>query len=113
MDPTTGIFFVNAQNTSLVGRTERKPPTVTDSFEAPNSNHPFDRASVNGAGPFFTFSAPLSGQYNERGQPVGPSLPASAAMVPAHRGQCPHRPSRMGVSARRQRPLAGGKASRR
>ncbi len=75
MDPTTGVFFVNAQNTSLVGWTERKPPGVTYSFEAPNSNHPFDRASVNGIGPFFTFSAPLSGQYNERGQPVGPSLP--------------------------------------
>jgi quinoprotein glucose dehydrogenase len=75
LDPTTGIFFVNAQNTSLVGWTERKPPGVTYSFEAPNSNHPFDRASVNGVGPFFTFSAPLGGQYNERGQPVGPSLP--------------------------------------
>jgi quinoprotein glucose dehydrogenase len=75
MDPTTGVFFVNAQNTSLVGWTERKPPGVTYSFEAPNSNHPFDRASVNGIGPFFTFSAPLSGKYNERGQPVGPSVP--------------------------------------
>ena len=30
---------------------------------------------MNGVGPFFTFSAPLSGQYNERGQAVGPSLP--------------------------------------
>jgi quinoprotein glucose dehydrogenase len=75
MDPTTGVFFVNAQNTSLVGWTERKPPGVTYSFEAPDSNHPFDRASVNGVGPFFTFSAPLGGQYNERGQGVGPSLP--------------------------------------
>jgi quinoprotein glucose dehydrogenase len=65
LDPTTGIFFVNAQNTSLVGWVERKPPGVTYSFEAPNSNHPYDRASVNGVGPFFTFSAPLSGQYNE------------------------------------------------
>ena len=81
MDPTAGVFFVNAQNTSLVGWTERKPPGVTYSFEAPNSNHPFDRASVNGVGPFFTFSAPLSGKYNEPRQPggaptpVGPSLP--------------------------------------
>ena len=65
LDPTTGVFFVNAQNTSLVGWVERKPPGVTYSFEAPNSNHPFDRASVNGVGPFFTFSAPLSGKYNE------------------------------------------------
>ena len=75
MDPTAGVFFVNAQNTSLVGWVERKPPGVTYSFEAPNSNHPFDRASVNGVGPFFTFSAPLGGKYNERGQAVGPSLP--------------------------------------
>ena len=75
LDPTTGYAFVNAQNTSLVGWVERKPPGVTYSFEAPGSNHPFDRASVNGVGPFFTFSAPLSGQYNERGQAVGPSLP--------------------------------------
>jgi quinoprotein glucose dehydrogenase len=88
LDPTAGIFYVNAQNTSLVGWTERKPPGVTYSFEAPNSNHPFDRASVNGIGPFFTFSAPLSGKYTEgrtqvvNGQtvtgppaPVGPSLP--------------------------------------
>jgi quinoprotein glucose dehydrogenase len=75
MDPTTGVFYVNAQNTSLVGWTERKPPGTTYSFEAPNSPHPFDRASVNGVGPFFTFSAPVSGQYNERGQAVGPSLP--------------------------------------
>ena len=88
LDPTSGVFFVNAQNTSLVGWVERKPPGVTYSFEAPNSNHPFDRASVNGIGPFFTFSAPLSGKYNEgrtqvvNGQsvtgpptPIGPSLP--------------------------------------
>jgi quinoprotein glucose dehydrogenase len=75
MDPTTGIFYVNAQSTSLVGWTERKPPGVTYSFEAPNSNHPFDRASVNGVGPFFTFSAPVGGQYNERGLAVGPSAP--------------------------------------
>jgi quinoprotein glucose dehydrogenase len=75
LDPTTGVAYVNAQNTTLVGWVERKPPGVTYSFEAPGSNHPFDRASVNGVGPFFTFAAPLSGQYNERGQPVGPSLP--------------------------------------
>ena len=71
MDPTSGVFFVNAQNTSLVGWVERKPPGVTYSFEAPNSNHPFDRASVNGVGPFFTFSAPLSGKYNEPRTPGG------------------------------------------
>ena len=75
LDPTTGLMFANAQNTTLVGWTERKPPGVTYSFEAPNSNHAFDRASVNGIGPFFSFAAPLSGQYYERGQAVGPQVP--------------------------------------
>ena len=89
LDPTSGVFFVNAQNTSLVGwLSNENRQGVTYSFEAPNSNHPFDRASVNGVGPFFTFSALLSGKYNEgrtqvvNGQtvtgppaPVGPSLP--------------------------------------
>lgn len=75
LDPTTGVVFVNAQNTTLVGWTEKKKPGVTYSFEAPGSNHEYDRASVGGVGPFFSFSAPLSGQYNERGQPVGPQAP--------------------------------------
>jgi quinoprotein glucose dehydrogenase len=81
MDPTTGIFFVNAQNTSLVGWVERKPPGVTYSFEAPNSNHPFDRASVNGIGPFFTFSAPLSGKYTEPRPPAGGGPPGAPVAV--------------------------------
>jgi quinoprotein glucose dehydrogenase len=32
---------------------------VTYSFEAVGSNQPYDRASINGVGPFFTFSAPM------------------------------------------------------
>lgn len=75
VDPTTGYVYANAQNTTLVGWTEKKKPGVTYSFEAVGSNHEYDRASVNGVGPFFTFAAPLSGKYNERGQPIGPSLP--------------------------------------
>jgi len=75
IDPTTGYVFAASHDSALVGWVQDKDPNVTYSFEAVGSKQPYDRASVNGVGPFFTFSAPLSGQYNERGQPVGPSAP--------------------------------------
>jgi quinoprotein glucose dehydrogenase len=74
-DPTTGWVYVNAQSTSLVGWVEKKPAGVTYSFDAPNSDQPYDRASVDGKGPFFSFSAPLSGKYDDKGRPVGPQAP--------------------------------------
>ncbi len=77
VDPTTGIVFVNSHDTSLVGWVQKKDPNVTYSFEAVGSKQPYDRASIGGVGPFFTFSAPLSGQYDENGRPVGPSLPCN------------------------------------
>jgi glucose dehydrogenase len=36
---------------------------------------PYDRASVDGKGPFFSFSAPISGKYDDKGRGVGPSAP--------------------------------------
>jgi quinoprotein glucose dehydrogenase len=75
IDPTTGFVFAASHDGALVGWVQDKDPNVTYSFEAPLSKQPYDRASINGVGPFFTFSAPLSGQYNERGQGVGPSAP--------------------------------------
>jgi len=74
-DPTTGLVYVNAQDTSLVGWVERKETTESYSFDANSSDQPYDRASVNGKGPFFSFSAPLSGQYDEQGRPQGPQAP--------------------------------------
>ena len=56
-DPTTGFVYMNAHDTSLVGWVEKKKEGVTYSFDAAGSNQPYDRASVNGVGPFFTFSA--------------------------------------------------------
>ena len=50
---------MNAHDTSLVGWVEKKKPGVTYSFDAVGSEQLYDRASVNGVGPFFTFSAPL------------------------------------------------------
>ncbi len=74
-DPRTGWVYVNAEDTSLVGWVEKKDPNVNYSFDAPHSDQPYDRASVNGKGPFFSFSAPLSGKYDDKGRPVGPSAP--------------------------------------
>ena len=75
VDPTAGIIYVNAQNTSLVGWVEEKDPNVDYSFDARGSKQPYDRASANGVGPFFTYSAPLNG-YDADGKPrPGPQLP--------------------------------------
>ena len=79
MDPVNGVFYVNAQNTTLVGWTQPRPLAVTDpatgqprrvdfAGESAGSDHPYDRGSVpatptaTALGPFFTFSAPLNGK---------------------------------------------------
>jgi glucose dehydrogenase len=74
-DPTTGLVYVNAQDTSLVGWVERREGDQPYSFDYNSSDQPYDRASVNGKGPFFSFSAPLSGQYDAQGRPQGPQAP--------------------------------------
>ena len=74
-DPTTGVFYAASHDGALVGWVQDKDPNVTYSFEAVGSKQPYDRASIDGVGPFHTFSAPLSGKYDDRGRPVGPSAP--------------------------------------
>jgi glucose dehydrogenase len=56
-DPRTGYIYVNSHDTSLVGWVEKKKPGVTYSFDTAGSQLPYDRASVDGVGPFHTFSA--------------------------------------------------------
>jgi quinoprotein glucose dehydrogenase len=56
-DPTTGFVFVNAHDTSLVGWVEKKRPGGNYGRGTEGSTIPMDRGSVNGAGPYFTFSA--------------------------------------------------------
>ncbi len=73
-DPTTGIVYVNALDTSLVGWVERVEGDRPYSFDATSAPH-YDRASVDGKGPFFSFNAPLSGEYDENGRGVGVSAP--------------------------------------
>ena len=73
-DPTNGMIYVNAQDTSLVGWVERVQGDRPYSFDA-TSAPPYDRASVDGKGPFFSFSAPISGQYDANNRPVGATAP--------------------------------------
>ena len=74
-DPKAGWVYVNANDTSLVGWVEKKDPKISYSFDAPFTDQPYERASVDGKGPFFSFSAPLSGKYDDKGRGVGASAP--------------------------------------
>jgi quinoprotein glucose dehydrogenase len=75
VDPTSGFVYATSHDGALVGWVQDKDPNVTYSFEAVGSKQPYDRASIGGVGPFFTFSAPLSGQYDDQGRAVGPGAP--------------------------------------
>jgi quinoprotein glucose dehydrogenase len=57
-DPTTGYVYVNAHDTSLVGWIEARRPGVNYGNGVAGTRTPYDRGSVTGAGPYFTFSAP-------------------------------------------------------
>jgi quinoprotein glucose dehydrogenase len=75
VNPTNGFFYLTSHDGALVGWVQDKDPNVTYSFEAVGSKQPYDRASINGVGPFFTFSAPISGKYDADGRAEGPSAP--------------------------------------
>src|SRR5499427_10058140 len=67
-DPRTGYIYMNSHDTSLVGWVEKKKPGVEYSFDSVGSKLPYDRASVDGVGPFHTFSA-LAGM-DANGRPI-------------------------------------------
>jgi quinoprotein glucose dehydrogenase len=69
-DPRSGLVFVNAHDSSLVGWIERKRPGLNYGRNTEGSTQPYDRGSVNGPGPYFTFSAPS--RRDENGNLVGP-----------------------------------------
>ena len=80
-DPTTGYVYVNAHDTTLVGWVEKHKPNVTYSFESVGSNQPYDRASVNGVGPFFSFQAPYKDQASGRTAQLPCTRPPWAKLV--------------------------------
>ena len=107
MDPVNGVFYVNAQNTTLVGWTQPRPlarpnpqtgvmERVNFAGESAGSSHPYDRGSVQGVapdgtitlglGPFFTFSAPLNGKTPPNAPCVRPPW-AKLYAVNANTGQ--------------------------
>ena len=66
-DPRSGYVFMNSHDTSLIGWVEKRKPGVEYSFDTRGSNHPYDRASVDGPGPFHAFTAPLK---DASGRPI-------------------------------------------
>ncbi len=68
-DPRTGYIYMNSHDTSLVGWVEKKKAGVNYSFDTVGSDLPYDRASVDGVGPFHTFSAP-SGLKDQNGRDI-------------------------------------------
>jgi quinoprotein glucose dehydrogenase len=58
-DPRSGIVFVNAHDTSLVGWIEKKKPGLNYGRGTEGSKQPYDRASVGGPGPYAGFTAPM------------------------------------------------------
>ena len=65
-DPTTGYIYVNAIETSLVGWVEKRIPGKKYEYFGPENMLPYDRASVDGGGPYFSFSAPVAPDSNTR-----------------------------------------------
>jgi len=65
-DPRRGIVYAHAHDTSLVGWIERKRPGENYGRGTQGSTIPYDRGSVDGAGPYFTFSAPLEDENGNR-----------------------------------------------
>lgn len=59
-DPASAMVYVNAHDTSLVGWIERKKPGGNYGRGTEGSTQPYDRASVDGPGPYFSFSAPYT-----------------------------------------------------
>lgn len=79
VDPTTGYVYVNAQETSLIGWIEKKKPGLNYGRGTEGSDQPYDRASVNGPGPYSGFNAPIK---DANGDTVG--------MLPCWKGPWAH-----------------------
>ena len=58
-DPRSGIVFVNAHDTSLVGWIEKKKPGLNYGRGTEGSKQPYDRASIGGPGPYAGFTAAM------------------------------------------------------
>jgi glucose dehydrogenase len=60
IDPKSGYVFAYTQDLAQVGWTEKKKPGVQYAFDERGSDLLYTRASVDGPGPFHTFTAPVT-----------------------------------------------------
>ena len=74
-DPVAGLAYVNAHDTSLIGWIEDRDPLGNYGRGTQSSPQPYDRASIFGPGPYASFNAPIGGEFDEQGRPVGPTAP--------------------------------------
>ena len=109
-DPRSGLVFINAHDSSLVGWLERKKPGLNYGRNTEGSTQPYDRGSVNGPGPYFNFTAPFK---DETGRTVVNAPLLASAMGSSRGGQCEHGRRRVGSSARPERSAARIEASYR
>ena len=106
-DPRSGMVFINAHDSSLVGWIERKKPGLNYGRNTEGSTQPYDRASVNGPGPYLRFHRPTEGRH----WPDGCEPALLAAAVGETRGrECEHRRCSLGSAARADGGIAGGQA---
>jgi glucose dehydrogenase len=67
-DRQRGIVYMHTHDTSLVGWIEERKPGRNYGRGVAGTTIPYDRGSVNGPGPYFTFSARA---VNDEGEPLG------------------------------------------
>jgi quinoprotein glucose dehydrogenase len=110
IDKTSNIVYANVQNGSLVGWIQEKLPNE-NSFDAPGSENPYDRAYINGTGPFFSFAAPLGGDARGSAPCFKPPY-AELVAVDADTGEIVWR-STLGINASlpEGKQLVGGSGS--
>jgi quinoprotein glucose dehydrogenase len=75
IDAESGLVYVNAHDTSLVGWVEDRDPEGNYGRGTQASDQPYDRASINGPGPYASFNAPIGGEFDDQGRAVGPTAP--------------------------------------
>ncbi len=68
VDPKDGYVFVHTHDQSLIGWIEKRQPGKYYGRGTQGSTQPYDRGSVLGAGPYFSFAAP---EKNAQGKVIG------------------------------------------
>ena len=109
-DPRSGLVFINAHDSSLVGWIERKKPGLNYGRNTEGSTQPYDRAQRQRARPLLQLHRALQGR--DRPHRRQPAVLASA-MGASRGGEREHRRGRVGSAARPERSAARREAAHR